>query len=277
MGGALGAQASLPAGLRKKPASFHRAVANQQAGMPALSGCSFRIGLVTIHRIQFIEIMNQRSIRSDISAAYDDWAETYDTVQNLTRDLASQALKQSDLNFAASTIIEVGCGTGRNTEWLAGHEAGAAEIVALDFSEEMLKRARDRVRDTRVRFVQQDVRDKWPVSNGTADLVVVMLVVEHLEHLEPIFAEAARTLKAGGEMLIVELHPTLQLMGKQARFTSAKTGESTLITAFLHRTEDYHHAAISTGFEVVRELDWYVPDEPTDTPPRLLSLRCRLR
>jgi malonyl-CoA O-methyltransferase len=170
----------------------------------------------------------------------------------------------------------VGCGTGRNTEWLAGQEAGATAIVALDFSKEMLKRARGRVCDTRVRFVQQDVRDKWPLSNATADVVVVMLVVEHIEHLEPIFAEAARTLKAGGEILIVELHPTLQLMGKQARFTSAKSGESTLVTAFLHRTEDYHHAAISSGFELVREVDWYVPDAEADTPPQLLALRFRL-
>lgn len=221
--------------------------------------------------------MTQSPAKSDIAAAYNDWAETYDTVQNLTRDLAGQALKQSDLNLAGSTIIEVGCGTGRNTEWLASPDAGAAAIVALDFSQEMLKRARDRVRDTRVRFVQQDVRETWPVGNSTADIVVVMLILEHLEHLEPIFAEAARTLKAGGEIFICELHPTLQLMGKQARFTNAKTGESTLVTAFLHQTEDYHNAAISTGFELVRELDWYDPDAQADTPPRLLALQFRRR
>jgi malonyl-CoA O-methyltransferase len=215
--------------------------------------------------------------KSDIAAAYNDWAETYDTVPNITRDLAAQALKQSDLKLAGNTIIEVGCGTGRNTEWLAQPDAGAAAIVALDFSEEMLKRARTRINDPRVRFVQQDLRDPWLVSNSTADVVVVMLVLEHVEHLEPIFDEAARALKAGGELFICELHPTLQLMGKQARFTNARTGESTLVTAFLHLTEDYHNGAKSSGFELVREIDCYPPDAQADTPPQLLALQFRLK
>lgn len=213
--------------------------------------------------------------KSDIAAAYNDWAETYDTVQNFTRDLAAQALRQSDLKLAGGTIIEVGCGTGRNTEWLARPDASAAAIVALDFSEEMLNRARARVSDPRVRFVQQDVRDTWPLSNSTADIVVIMLVLEHIEHLQPIFAEAARTLKAGGEIFICELHPTLQLIGKQARFTNARTGENTLVTAFLHETGDYHNAANSSGFELVQEVDWYDPDAQADAPPRLLSLQFR--
>jgi len=219
--------------------------------------------------------MTQPSTKSEIAAAYNDWAETYDTMPNVTRDLAANALKQSDLKLAGNTIIEVGCGTGRNTEWLAN--AGAAAILALDFSEKMLKRARTRVKDRRVRFVQQDLHDPWPVSNSSADVVVVMLVLEHVERLDPIFAEAARALKSGGEIFIVELHPTLQLMGKQARFTNAKRGESTLVTAFLHLTEDYHHAAISSGFELVREIDWYPPDAQADTPPQLLELQFRLR
>jgi ubiquinone/menaquinone biosynthesis C-methylase UbiE len=220
--------------------------------------------------------MSQPSTKSEIAAAYNDWAETYDTMPNITRDLATQTLKQSDLKLPGNTIIEVGCGTGRNTEWLARPDAGAAAILALDFSEKMLKRARTRVKDRRVRFVQQDLHDPWPVSNSSADVVVVMLVLEHVERLEPIFAEAARALKSGGEIFIVELHPTLQLMGKQARFTNAKTGESTLVTAFLHLTEDYHHAAISSGFELVREVDCYVTEAPSDTPPQLLSLQFRL-
>jgi len=220
--------------------------------------------------------MSQSHAKSEVASAYDDWAETYDTIQNLTRDLAAQTLKQADLNFAGRRIIEVGCGTGRNTEWLVGPVAGAAAIVALDFSEEMLKRARARVNDPRVRFVQQDVRATWPLGNSTADIVVVMLVLEHVEHLEPIFAEAARTLKAGGEIFICELHPTLQLMGKQARFTNARTGENTLVTAYLHQTHDYEKAAVSSGFELVHKVDWRDADASEYAPPRLLSLQFRL-
>jgi ubiquinone/menaquinone biosynthesis C-methylase UbiE len=220
--------------------------------------------------------MTKPYTKSDIAAAYNDWAETYDIVQNPTRDLAAQALRQSGLNLAGRTIVEVGCGTGRNTEWLARPDAGATAIVSLDFSEGMLKRARERVRDPRVRFVQQDVRDTWSLRNATADIVIIMLVLEHIEHLEPIFAEAARTLKTGGEVVIFELHPARQLMGKQARFTNTRTGENTRVTAFLHQTADYHNAAFFSGFELVREVDWNDSEAQVDTPPRLLSLQFRL-
>jgi malonyl-CoA O-methyltransferase len=221
--------------------------------------------------------MTESHAKSEVASAYDDWAETYDTDPNLTRDLAAQTLKQADLNFAGRRIIEVGCGTGRNTEWLARPAAGAQDIVALDFSEEMLARARTRVRDPRVRFVRHDVRSSWPIADASADVVIAMLVLEHVEMLEPFFAEASRTLNIDGQLFICELHPTRQLMGKQARFINARTGEQTLVPAFLHRTNDYLQAAASAGFELVRLADWYDLESQTDNPPRLLSVHFNSR
>lgn len=214
---------------------------------------------------------------SEIAAAYNEWAETYDTDQNRTRDLAGEVLRQIELDLNGRSIVEVGCGTGRNTMWLARREAGSTNIVALDFSEEMLARAQARVDDPRVRFVRHDVRSTWPLTDAAADVVIAMLVLEHVEHLEPIFAEAARSLRAGGELFICELHPTRQLMGKQAQFTSVKTGEHTLVTAFLHEIADYVKAAMSSGFELVNKGEWHDPDADSNAPPRLVSLHFRLR
>ena len=53
--------------------------------------------------------------QSEIAAAYNDWAETYDIYPNRTRDLAAEVLRQVDLNLEGRKIVEVGCGTGRNT------------------------------------------------------------------------------------------------------------------------------------------------------------------
>jgi malonyl-CoA O-methyltransferase len=176
------------------------------------------------------------------------------------------------LNLAGRRIVEVGCGTGRNTEWLARPAAGAKNIVGLDFSDEMLARASTRVQDPRVRFLQHDVRTPWPLLDSTADIIVVMLILEHIEQLEPIFAEAARSLDVGGELFICELHPARQLMGKQARFINPRTGEHMLVPAFLHQTDDYLKAAAAAGFEVLHVADWDDPESQTDDPPRLLSL-----
>lgn len=220
--------------------------------------------------------MTQSHAKSEVAAAYDDWAETYDTDPNRTRDLAAQALKQADLNLAGRRIVEVGCGTGRNTKWLIG-PAGAQEIVALDFSDEMLARASARVRDPRVRFLQHDVRAQWPLADASADVIVVMLILEHIEQLGPMLVEAARTLNVNGQLFICELHPQRQLMGKKARFINARTGEQTLVPAFLHQTEDYLQAASSAGFELVQMADWHDVGSQTDNPPRILSLHFNLR
>src|SRR5438876_8929763 len=93
--------------------------------------------------------------KSEIAIAYDEWAETYDSDPNRTRELAGQVLRKVDLRVDGRDIVEIGCGTGRNTEWLATQ---AARITALDFSEAMLARARARVHDPCLRFVQHDVR-----------------------------------------------------------------------------------------------------------------------
>lgn len=220
--------------------------------------------------------------KSEVADAYDDWAETYDTVPNRTRDLAGQVLRQVGLNLNGRALVEVGCGTGRNTEWLARAAAGSSDaagpesIVALDFSEEMLARARLRVNDRRVSFIQHDVQQRWPLANASADVVIAMLILEHVEHLEPFFAEAARILRDGGELFICELHPMRQHLGSQAQFTSNKTGEHTRVPAFLHDVSDYVNAAASCGFELVDKNDWCDEDATPDAAPRLLSFRYRL-
>jgi ubiquinone/menaquinone biosynthesis C-methylase UbiE len=234
--------------------------------------------------------MSQLSNKSAVAAAYDEWAETYDTDLNRTRELAAKILRQVDLRINGRKLIEVGCGTGQNTLWLA---QSAASIVALDFSDGMLRQARSRLDDSRVRFIQHDVRIPWPVTDDSADVVIAMLVLEHVEHLEPFFAEAARALSTDGELFICELHPTRQLMGKQAQFTSAKTGELHRVQAFLHKTDDYLQAGLACGFEVVNMGQWRDVDTKIDatidalrdgspvgeqiTPPRILSLHFRLR
>ena len=221
--------------------------------------------------------MTQPSTKSDIAAAYDEWAQSYDTDQNRTRDLAAQVLRQASLNFADRNVIEAGCGTGRNTEWLARPTTGAAEIVALDFSGKMLTRARERVSDPRVRFVQHDIRARWPIADVSADLVIAMLILEHVEMVEPVFAEAARALRSDGELFVCELHPMRQLLGGQAQFTNAKTGEHQRVPAFLHDVSDYVNAGLASGFELVSLGEWRDLEETRTNPPRLVSLRLRLR
>jgi ubiquinone/menaquinone biosynthesis C-methylase UbiE len=218
--------------------------------------------------------MTRASDQSEIAAAYNDWAETYDIVQNHTRDLAAKVLRQVNLNLDSRKVVEVGCGTGRNTTWLAER---AAEIVGLDFSEEMLAQARSRIKDPRVRFIQHDARLTWPLADASADVVIAMLILEHVENLAPVFTEAGRVLNTGGQFFLCELHPMRQLTGGQAQFSNTKTGERQLISAFLHDVSDYVNAGLSLGFELEHMGEWRDADAQASSQPRLLSLTFRTR
>lgn len=225
--------------------------------------------------------MTEPAGKSEIATAYNDWAETYDTVPNRTRDLAARVLRQADLNLNGRAVVEVGCGTGRNTEWLLRSEAGSTDaagptsISALDFSEEMLARARARVSDRRVRFIQHDIQTRWPLADAAADVVIAMLILEHVEHLKPFFAEAVRVLIAGGELFICELHPLRQHLGGQAQFISNRTGEYTRVAAFLHDVSDYVNAGLSAGLNLLHLGEWRDEGAALDELPRLLSLHFR--
>lgn len=218
--------------------------------------------------------MTHATDQSEIAAAYNDWAETYDIVQNQTRDLAAKVLRQARLDLDNRKVVEVGCGTGRNTTWLAER---ATEIVGLDFSEEMLVQARARVNDPRVRFFQHDARMTWPIAKSSADVVIAMLILEHIEDLAPVFAEAARVLNTGGQFFLCELHPMRQMTGGQAQFSNTRTGERQLISAFLHDVSDYVNAGLSSGFELDHMGEWRDADAQASSQPRLLSLTFRMQ
>jgi malonyl-CoA O-methyltransferase len=218
--------------------------------------------------------MTNSADKPEVAAAYDRWAESYDTDANRTREMAAVVLRQHTLELAGRQVVEIGCGTGYNTQWLADH---AASVRGLDFSEGMLRQARFRVHSRHVQFMQHDIRAAWPLEDASADLVIAMLVLEHIENIASVVAEAARSLRAGGELFICELHPMRQMLGRQAEFTNPETGIGERVQAFLHDVSEYVNAGIWSGFELVHMGECRDSGSARTTPPRLLSLHFRLR
>jgi SAM-dependent methyltransferase len=97
------------------------------------------------------------------------------------------------------TVLEIGCGVGRITRALA---ARAAEVIALDVSDEMLDRARRYNPDLdRVRWMQGDGMSLAPVGNETIDACVSVVVFQHFP--DPSIAlgyvrDVGRVLRPGG-------------------------------------------------------------------------------
>lgn len=75
-------------------------------------------------------------------------------------------LRRSSLAIDGRDVLELGCGTGKNTMWLAER---ARRVTAMDFSPGMLDVARGRAPKDRVSFVQHDARERWPMDDASVD------------------------------------------------------------------------------------------------------------
>jgi malonyl-CoA O-methyltransferase len=209
-------------------------------------------------------IMKVRSM--SIQKAYNDWSGTYDTDENLTRDLDQKVTREALANLHFISILEIGCGTGKNTSFLA--KIGE-NVYAVDFSPGMIEKAKEKVQAQNVRFSMMDITQKWDFEDQSFDLIVCNLVLEHVEDLSFVFSEASRALKEKRRFLINELHPFKQYEGKKARFYGEKG--MTEIQAFVHHISDFLNAAANNGLQLVK-LDEYWHEDDVSKPPRLVSI-----
>jgi ubiquinone/menaquinone biosynthesis C-methylase UbiE len=197
----------------------------------------------------------------NVRDAYTSWATTYDTDTNPTRDLDQEATRATLGQLRVARVLELGCGTGKNTALLAGV---GAHVQALDFSEGMLERAQARVQASNVTFTVADLTRPWPCADHWAELIVGNLVLEHIADLGFIFAEAHRCIALGGQFFLCELHPARQYQGLQAHFTRDE-GE-VVIPAFVHHISDYLGAAEANGFALRQLREWWPTPDRTRTP-----------
>lgn len=195
--------------------------------------------------------------------AYNTWAESYDSVANKTRDLEQQAALSLLQTVDFSRVIEIGCGTGKNTIWLAEK---TNDLLAVDFSEEMMNVARQKMMSTKVTFRQADITHPWDF--GVASLITCSLVLEHIENIDFIFSQVANTLQPGGTFYLCELHPFKQLQSSRARFEH--DGETIQIEYFVHHVSDYFSAAVNNKLQCTQLQEWFDDNNKTLTP-RLIS------
>jgi predicted TPR repeat methyltransferase len=206
----------------------------------------------------------------DVKDAYNRWAHQYDSNQNKTRDLETIALQSilSKVNF--DSCLEIGCGTGKNTAWLI---TKAKEITAVDFSDQMLAKAKAKINSDKVSFVQLDINTKWIFENKKYDLITFSLVLEHIQNLNNIFKQAAEKIVTGGYVYIGELHPFKQYTGSKARFNTIE-GEQT-VTCFTHNISDFTQAAKKQGFAIV-EINEYFDEDNKNSVPRIIVLLLKM-
>lgn len=193
---------------------------------------------------------------ASIREGYDRWASVYDHDLNPLVGLEEPVVHRALGDVAGKAVLELGCGTGRHTAWLARN---GANVTALDFSEGMLAEARRKVPPGAVSFLSYDLHDPLPFPDGTFDVMVSGLVLEHLRELGGFFGEARRAIRNGGRAVVSAMHPAMFLRGSQARFTDPESGTVVQPGSFPHQIGDFVMAALRAGFDV-RAITECAPD-----------------
>ncbi len=190
---------------------------------------------------------------SQVRAGYDRWAAVYERDANPLLALEEPVVRAAIGDPRGLAALDLGCGTGRHTAWLA--ESGA-KVTAVDFSEGMLAEARRKPWASTVRFLPHDLHQPLPFSSGTFDLVVSGLVLEHLQDLDLFFREARRVLRSSGRAVISAMHPAMFLRGSQARFRDPISGEVVQPGSIAHPIGSFVMSAVRAGFGLtgVQEL-----------------------
>ncbi|XPS93005.1 hypothetical protein M3J09_002380 [Ascochyta lentis] len=215
--------------------------------------------------------------------AYDQWASVYDSDGNMLQSIDDDELNTllpSLLDQIAANsnrdiaVLDLGCGTGRNTVRLLSHSWPVGRKVAvtgLDFSAGMLKHARTKLaaftdsnKHTTLRLEQCN---PFPASNNFSplainlppqNLVISTLVLEHIP-LPTYFRTLSALLAPGGVALVTNMHDEMGSRS-QAGFVNAQ-GVKVRGESFVYSLPETVQAAQDAGLELLQARERSVQDK----------------
>jgi ubiquinone/menaquinone biosynthesis C-methylase UbiE len=211
-----------------------------------------------------------------IADGYDGWALTYDDEDNGCFPMRDDVLAPMLDRLAAGRVLDAACGTGVVARQLLdrGHE-----VVGVDVSAGMLARARTAAPDAQ--FVVGDITG-LPLPDAAVDHVVCSLALAHVADLHRFFAEAARVMRPGGHLYIVDTRSHFIGSTYYPLIQETSDGWIGYIAGYSHGVGDYLRAALPHGYvvrscdEVRRNADIVAPDEVpeplTPGPPDIWEL-----
>lgn len=136
-----------------------------------------------------------------VAKSYARWAPVYDRTFGAVTN-AGRRRATGFANHVGGEVLEVGVGTGLALPFYAPHMA----VTGIDFSEEMLAKAREKVSEqqlTHVRALRQMDARSLDFSAGSFDTVCAMHIMSVVPEPEQVLAEMARVCRVGGHVVIV--------------------------------------------------------------------------
>lgn len=167
-------------------------------------------------------------------------------------------------------MCDLGCGTGRHALRLA---ARGADVTAVDFSSGMLAAASRKPGWERIRVLEHDLAQPIPLADGTFDVVLSALVLDHVAHVEGLFRECRRLCRPDGCVVASVMHPAMMLRGIVAHFRDPRTGVDVCPASAPNQISDYVLGALRAGLRIVHMSEHAVDDGLADASPRAAKYR----
>lgn len=102
------------------------------------------------------------------------------------------------------TVADLGCGTGAVTQSLAPF---VDRVIAVDESSAMLSAAKKRLHGVGNVDIRNGRLESLPIGDGEVDVALLFLVLHYAAEPARVIAEAARVLKPGGRVLVLDMMP----------------------------------------------------------------------
>jgi demethylmenaquinone methyltransferase/2-methoxy-6-polyprenyl-1,4-benzoquinol methylase len=133
-----------------------------------------------------------------IADQWDGWEDLVTLGPRLAAGFRELGIQRSE------TILDVGCGTGNLTRALLDWLSPEGRVVAMDLSPRMLERAKAKVRDPRVTWLQQDI-DQSNLPDAFCDRVMCYSVWPHFDDPDKVAKTLHRVLRPEGYLHIWHL------------------------------------------------------------------------
>jgi len=99
-------------------------------------------------------------------------------------------------------VGDLGCGTGQTAEAVAPF---VSRVIAVDQAAGMISRARQRLGGAENVELRRGELEALPLDDGELDAAVIILVLHHVADPPAVLVEAARVLRPGGHLLVVDM------------------------------------------------------------------------
>jgi ubiquinone/menaquinone biosynthesis C-methylase UbiE len=155
-------------------------------------------------------VSEERRLHDDVRAAWDKlagfWDQRMQAGATWQRHLIQPSVERLLGLEQGERVLEIACGNGEFSRRMS--ELGG-QVLAVDFSEGMLERARAHGGDVEYRYA--DAMDEEALlalgDPASFDAVVTNMAIMDMESIEPMAAASSRLLKPRGRFVFSTLHP----------------------------------------------------------------------